>query len=129
MNVRKMNLRKTTAAFAAVLAVGGFAAGAAYAAETDTGAAAPATPTEDTSVVTQAAGVVDDAALTAKVKTALIADPTTKAGQINVETKSGVVQLSGFVDSQADIEAATRVALTVDGVAKVQNQIEVKPTP
>ncbi|MDB6168677.1 MAG: putative phospholipid-binding domain protein, partial [Verrucomicrobia bacterium] len=41
---------------------------------------------------------VDDSAITAKVKAALIHDETVKAGQVNVETFKGVVQLSGFVD-------------------------------
>ena len=47
----------------------------------------------------QSAGeVIDDSVLTSKVKVALIDDPITKAGQINVETYRGVVQLGGFVD-------------------------------
>ena len=41
------------------------------------------------------------ASLTAKVKAGLIDDPVTKAGQINVETYRGVVQLGGFVDNAA----------------------------
>ena len=45
--------------------------------------------------------VIDDSVLTAKVKAALIEDPVTKAGQINVETYRGVVQLGGFVDNAA----------------------------
>ena len=44
--------------------------------------------------------VVDDSVITAKVKSALIADSTTKAYQINVETFEGTVQLSGFVDEE-----------------------------
>ena len=48
----------------------------------------------------QSAGeVIDDSTLTSKVKVALIDDPVTKAGQINVETYRGVVQLGGFVDN------------------------------
>jgi hyperosmotically inducible protein len=48
----------------------------------------------------QSAGeVIDDSTLTSKVKIALIDDPITKAGQINVETYRGVVQLGGFVDN------------------------------
>jgi hyperosmotically inducible protein len=42
---------------------------------------------------------IDDSTLTAKVKTALITSPDTKAHQINVETRHGVVQASGFVDN------------------------------
>ena len=64
--------------------------------------------------------------LTAKVKTALIENSDTKAHQINVETKLGVVQLSGFVDSAAAKNAATSVARSVTGVKDVKNELSVK---
>jgi hyperosmotically inducible periplasmic protein len=69
---------------------------------------------------------IDDSILTAKVKTALIASPDTKAHQINVETKAGVVQMSGFVDSAAAKAAATTVAKSVTGVKDVKNELSVK---
>jgi hyperosmotically inducible periplasmic protein len=69
---------------------------------------------------------IDDSILTAKVKTALIGSPDTKAHQINVETKEGVVQLSGFVDNAAAKTAATSVAKTVTGVKGVKNELSVK---
>ena len=70
--------------------------------------------------------VIDDTVLTAKVKTALIASSETKAHQINVETKDGVVQLSGFVDTSAAKSAATTVAKSVTGVKDVKNELSVK---
>jgi hyperosmotically inducible protein len=70
--------------------------------------------------------VIDDSVITSKVKTALIADSTTKAHQINVETKGGVVQLSGFVDNAAAKSAATSVAKSVSGVKDVKNELSVK---
>ena len=70
--------------------------------------------------------VIDDSTLTAKVKTALIASPDTKAHQINVETKEGVVSLSGFVDNAAAKSAATNVARSVTGVKDVKNELSVK---
>src|SRR5512134_1401060 len=70
--------------------------------------------------------VIDDSLLTAKVKAALIESPETKAHQITVETKEGVVQLSGFVDSLNAKAAATTVALSVTGVKNVRNEISVK---
>jgi hyperosmotically inducible protein len=73
-------------------------------------------------------GYVDDSALTAKVKAALIESPDTKAHEINVETMEGVVQLSGFVDNLAAKDAATTVAKSVEGVKEVQNEITLKPT-
>lgn len=69
---------------------------------------------------------IDDSLLTAKVKTALITSPDTKAHQINVETKQGVVQMSGFVDSAAAKAAATTVANSVTGVKGVKNELSVK---
>ncbi len=69
---------------------------------------------------------IDDSVLTAKVKTALIGSPDTKAHQINVETKEGIVQLSGFVDNAAAKSAATNVAKSVTGVKDVKNELTVK---
>ena len=69
---------------------------------------------------------IDDSVLTAKVKTALIESPETKAHQINVETDHGVVQLSGFVDNAAAKSAATNVAKSVSGVKDVKNELSVK---
>jgi len=70
--------------------------------------------------------VIDDSILSAKVKAALIESPDTKAHQINVDTKQGVVQLSGFVDSAAAKSAATTVARSVTGVKDVKNELSVK---
>ena len=75
-----------------------------------------------------AADLVDDAALTAKVKTALIANPVTKAHQIDVESKAGTVQLNGFVDSTAGRNEAATVAKGVEGVTTVENNLEVRTT-
>ena len=69
---------------------------------------------------------IDDSVVTAKVKTALIESPDTKAHQINVETDHGVVQLSGFVDNAAAKTAATNVAKSVSGVKSVKNELSVK---
>jgi len=71
--------------------------------------------------------VIDDTVITAKVKSALIADDTTKAHEINVETQNGVVQLSGFVDSESQKTAATTVARGIEGVSEVHNEISIKP--
>lgn len=70
--------------------------------------------------------VVDDSVITGKVKAALVADPTTKAHQISVETFEGVVQLSGFVDTSEARSRATQVAKGVDGVKQVKNDLELR---
>jgi hyperosmotically inducible protein len=76
---------------------------------------------------TRTAGeVIDDGMVTAKVKAALIADPTVKAHEVNVETREGVVQLSGFVDSALAKTTAAEVAGRVAGVKDVQNDLQVK---
>lgn len=67
-----------------------------------------------------------DAEITARVKTALVRDDTTKARQINVETENGVVQLSGFVDSEQMKSAATATTRSVPGVQEVRNELIVR---
>ncbi len=69
---------------------------------------------------------VDDSVITAKVKTAIFNDSSLKVNEINVETFKGVVQLSGFVRSQADIDKAVQVARGVSGVKSVKNDMRVK---
>jgi hyperosmotically inducible protein len=70
--------------------------------------------------------IVDDGAITAKVKAALAGDPRTKAHQVNVETREGKVQLSGFVDSSEAKSTAEELARNVDSVKSVENEIDVK---
>jgi len=69
---------------------------------------------------------VDDSVITTKVKTAIFNDSTLKVNEINVETFKGVVQLSGFVRSQADIDKAVQVARGVAGVKSVKNDMLIK---
>ena len=69
---------------------------------------------------------VDDAVLTTKVKAAIFNEPGLKSFEINVETYKGVVQLSGFVNSQADINKAVEVARSVKGVVSVKNNMKLK---
>ncbi len=69
---------------------------------------------------------VDDSVITTKVKAAILGEPGLKVSEINVETYKGVVQLSGFVSSRADINGAVRVASAVGGVKSVTNDMQVK---
>src|SRR3954466_11011696 len=68
----------------------------------------------------------DDTAVTAKVKTAIFEQPGLKSAEINVETFKGVVQLSGFVSSQANADSAVKVAQAVGGVKSVKNDMRIK---
>jgi osmotically-inducible protein OsmY len=69
---------------------------------------------------------IDDSAITTKVKAAIVAEPTLKVFQINVETFKGEVQLSGFVDSAQSVTKAGEVARGVKGVKSVKNNLIVK---
>ncbi len=73
-----------------------------------------------------AGGAIDDSTITAKVKSALIDSADTKAHDLKVETRGGVVQLSGFVETQAQKDAATGVARAVKGVKSVNNGLGIK---
>lgn len=69
----------------------------------------------------------DDAALTARVKTAIATDAGAKtAAVVNVETYRGVVQLTGFVDSDEQATRAVAAAKKVQGVRSVKNDIRLK---
>jgi len=68
----------------------------------------------------------DDSVITTKVKTAIFNEPSLKSAEINVETFKGVVQLSGFVSTQSDIQKAVEVARSIKGVSSVKNDMRVK---
>ena len=69
---------------------------------------------------------IDDSVITTKVKAEILKDDALKSSEINVETFKGVVQLSGFVNAQADIDKAVEVARSVKGVTSVKNDMHVK---
>lgn len=69
---------------------------------------------------------IDDSAISNKVRAELISDKDLNIFQIDVTTYKGVVQLSGFVNSDAIKSRATKVAAGVGGVRRVQNNLIVK---
>jgi osmotically-inducible protein OsmY len=69
---------------------------------------------------------VDDSVITTKVKSMLAADDFLKSFEISVETYKGIVQLSGFVDSQKAVDKAGEIARGVKGVKSVKNNLNVK---
>lgn len=69
---------------------------------------------------------VDDSVITTKVKAAIFNESTLKSIEINVETFKGTVQLSGFVNSQADINKAIQVTRSVKGVQSVKNDMRLR---
>lgn len=94
----------------------GFVAGCSK--PSDTTGAPPASTTVGTEI--------DDSVVTTRVKSALLADPDVKSFDLKVETRKGEVQLSGFVDSQTQIDRATAVIRAVDGVKNVENKVSLK---
>jgi osmotically-inducible protein OsmY len=69
---------------------------------------------------------IDDSSITTRVKKAIFDEPSLKVTQIGVETYKSVVQLSGWVDSTAQIGTAGSVARSVDGVTSVKNDLRLK---
>jgi osmotically-inducible protein OsmY len=69
---------------------------------------------------------IDDSVLTTKVKASILGDSKLKVLQIDVETFKGIVQLSGFVDSQEAADRAVDLARKVKGVKQVNNSLIVK---
>ena len=69
---------------------------------------------------------MDDAVITTKVKAPIFTEPSLKSTEINVETYKGKVQLSGFVNSRADMTKAVEVARSVKGVVAVKDEMQLK---
>lgn len=69
---------------------------------------------------------IDDSVITTKVKSLLAADDFLKSFQISVESRKGIVQLSGFVDSQKAVNKAGQITRGVEGVTSVRNDLIVK---
>ena len=75
---------------------------------------------------TSAKGYAGDTATTSEIKAKLLADDIVPSRKVKVETTDGVVQLSGTVDSQAQIERAESIAKAVVGVKSVKNDLKAK---
>jgi osmotically-inducible protein OsmY len=69
---------------------------------------------------------VDDTVITTKVKAAIFDEASLKSAEINVETFKGVVQLSGFVSSEANERKAVELARSVKGVKSVKDDMRLK---
>lgn len=86
---------------------------------------ATGTPPPKTTVGTE----IDDTVTTARVKSALVADPDVKGFDFKVETRKGEVQLSGFVDNQTQVDRAIAVTRGVAGVRNIDNKVSLKAAP
>jgi hyperosmotically inducible protein len=70
---------------------------------------------------------VDDGSIVTQVKAGLVAEKGVPSADVNVEVYRGVVLLSGFVKTQAEKDAAGKVAKGVDGVQSVRNEVAIHP--
>lgn len=87
-------------------------------------AGTPGTPGPNGEPPKRSAGeVIDDAAITAKVKAALLTDADIAGLKINVDTKEGVVSLKGEIKTLALRRKAEALAKEVQGVKSVNNQL------
>jgi hyperosmotically inducible protein len=86
---------------------------------------ATGTPPPSTTVGTE----IDDSVITARVKSALLADPDIKSLEFKVETRKGEVQLSGFVTNQTQIDHATAVSRAIAGARNIDNKMTLKAAP
>ena len=86
----------------------------------------PGCATSSTSEKREAGEYVDDAVISTRVKSAFVADKEVKLRNIEVETYRGIVQLSGFADSDAEASRAVELAKGVKGVKEVKNDIRLK---
>jgi len=84
------------------------------------------TPPADVAPGAKVADAIADTALTAKVKTALVAEPGIKATAIEVTTKDAVVTLTGTVESSTERAKARMVAENVQGVKNVVDNLSLK---
>lgn len=78
---------------------------------------------ETSQAATDVRNATNDAALTAKVKSVLLADAQVKGTSINVDSSGGTVTLSGSVGSGSEKMRAEQLAQGVDGVSRVQNNL------
>ena len=69
---------------------------------------------------------VDDSVITTKIKAQLFDEPGLRSSQITVECYKGIVLLSGFISSQADIHKAVEIARQTSGVKSVKNDMRLR---
>ena len=68
---------------------------------------------------------VDDAAITASVKSKLVADKIANLTRVDVDTNNGVVSLNGVVDSAQQKGRAEELTRRVDGVRGINNNLQI----
>ncbi|MDO3918299.1 molecular chaperone OsmY [Salmonella enterica] len=126
MTMTRLKISKT---LLAVMLTSAVATGSAFAENATTDKAQSGTETAGQKVdssMNKVGNFMDDSAITAKVKAALVDHDNIKSTDISVETNQKVVTLSGFVESQAQAEAAVKMAKGVEGVTSVSDKLHVR---
>lgn len=126
MTMTRLKISKT---LLAVMLTSAVATGSAYAENSTTDkaqAGAESAGQKVDSSMNKVGDFVDDSAITAKVKAALVDHENIKSTDISVKTDQKVVTLSGFVESQAQAEEAVKVAKGVEGVTSVSDKLHVR---
>src|SRR5690606_14776640 len=126
MTMTRLKISKT---LLAVMLTSAVATGSAYAENATTDKAQSGTESAGQKVdssMNKVGNFMDDSAITAKVKAALVDHENIKSTDISVKTEQKVVTLSGFVESQAQAEQAVKVAKGVEGVASVSDKLHVR---
>lgn len=98
-------------------------------ARTETSQAAGKAATSAQKAAERTGQAIDDSAITAKVKSSLLADDQVKGLSINVDTAGGAVTLTGSAQTAAERQRAEQLATGVEGVRSVQNRITVAQGP
>ena len=75
----------------------------------------------------EAKQVASDSTITSKIKSKYLVEKNFKSFDVSVETKDGIVVLSGFVDNESTKTRAGQIAKSVKGVKSVSNGLIVKP--
>jgi len=75
----------------------------------------------------EAKRIAKDSAITTKVKSKYLIEKNFRSFKVSVETKDGIVILSGFVNDEATKMRAAQIAASVQGVKSVKNGLVVKP--
>jgi len=70
---------------------------------------------------------VDDANVSAQIRTALVNEAMFKVNQIRIETITGVVTLSGTVQSRPEADRVVEMTKTVQGVREIRNNLDIRP--
>lgn len=126
MTMTRLKISKT---LLAVMLTSAVATGSAYAENTTMDKAQSGVESAGQKVdssMNKVGNFMDDSAITAKVKAALVDHENIKSTDISVKTEQKVVTLSGFVESQAQAEAAVNVAKGVEGVTSVSDKLHVR---